>query len=122
MRLHTNEELENMGRDELTRILNLAQVVFDANADNQQLKEFLRKLERTRTLAIWHDHSTLLGKGYIMVTAKILYDKAVFKTVSELGVHVDSIQSIIEQPELHMLAVCSSAVEDQALLIGDRNS
>ena len=124
MRLHTDEELENMSGAEITRILNLAQVVIDDDADSQQLRELLQKLERTRTLAIWHDHSTLLGKGYVMITAKIIYDKAVFKTRSELGAHVDSVQTITEQPQIHniMLAVCSSAVENQAALIGDRNS
>ena len=64
VRLHTDEELENMSGAEITRILNLAQLVLDDDADTQQLRELLRKLERTCTLEIWHDHSTLLGKGY----------------------------------------------------------
>ena len=52
-----------------------------------------------------------------------MYDTAVFKTKQELeGASLDSIQAYIEQPELHMLAVCSSAVEDQAALTGDRIS
>ena len=58
-----------------------------------------------------------------MITAKIIYDTAVFKTRSEMeGSFSDSVQAIVEQPELHMLAICSSAVEDRAALIGDRNS
>jgi hypothetical protein len=109
-----------MGRQELTSILNLAQV---ANTDDNTLRELLRQFERTRTIGIWHDHSTLLGKGYVIVTAKVMYDTAVFKTKQELeGASLDSIQAYIEQPELHMLAVCSSAVEDQAALTGDRIS
>lgn len=123
MRLHTNLELQNMSKSELTHILNIASVVFDANAEDQELRDLSCKLERTRMLAIWHDHSTLLGKGYVMITVKNLYDKAVFKTTSKLeGLHIDNVQAIVEQPQLHMLAVCSSTVEDQAALIGDRNS
>ena len=94
-------------------------------ADNEELRDLLRKYERTRTLAMWHDHSTLLGKGYVMITVKILYDKAVFKTQHEIeneGKHTDHVQAQVEQPELHMLAICSSSVEDQAALTGDRMS
>ena len=120
MRLHTDAEVENMSRQDLTSVLNLAQVVYDANADDNTLRELLRQFERMRTIGIWHDHSTLLGKGYVMITAKVMYDTAVFKTKQEL--EGTSIQAYIEQPELHMLAVCSSAVEDQAALIGDRIS
>ena len=97
----------------------MSKVVFDANAENHQLHELLQKLERTRTIAMWQDHLTLLGKGYVMITAQILYDTAVFKTQCEIGEpHIDSVQAIVEQIELHMLAMCSSAVEDQATLIG----
>lgn len=123
MRLHTNLEIPNMSKSELTQNLNIVNVVFDPNAEDQQLRDLICKLERTRTLAIWHDHSTLLGKGYVMITAKIIYDKAVFKTTTELeGLHIDNVQAVVEQPELHMLVVCSSTVEHQAALIGDRNS
>ena len=123
MRLHTNVELQNMSRSELTHTQNIANVVFDTNAEDQQLRVFICKLERTHTLAIWHDHSTLLGKGDVMITVTNIYDRAVFKTTSELeGSHIESVQALVEQPELHMLAVCSSTVEDKAALIGDRNS
>ena len=60
-----------MSRSELTHTQNIANVVFDTNAEDQQLRDLICKLERTRTLAIWHDHSTLLGKGYVLITVKI---------------------------------------------------
>ena len=122
MRLHTDEDITAMTRDELQVVLKLARQPVDST-DDKQLRELLRKIERTRTLAIWHDHSTLLGKGYVMVTAKILYDTAVFKTQHEIdseGLHIANIQEEIEQPQLHMLVLCSSSVEDQAALIRDR--
>ena len=61
----------------------------------------------------------------MLVMMKIIYDSAVFKTQHELDseethMHIDNIQSLIEQPQLHMLVVCSSSVDDQAALIGER--
>lgn len=87
------------------------------------LRSLVQKYERTRTFAIWHDHSTLLGKGYVLITAKIVYDTAVFKSQNEIESevsHATTIQREIEQPQLHILVVCSSSVEDQAALIRDR--
>ena len=112
-----------MTRDELVETLTLARQVMDNDIDVYQLRVQLTKFERTRTLAFWHDHSTLLGKGYVLITAKILYDAAVFKTQHEIeseGVHSSNIQTEIEQPQLHVLVLCSSSVEDQAALIRDR--
>ena len=63
MRLHTDAELDNMCSSEIVSTLNRANVVYDINAEEHQLRELLKKLERTRTIAMWHDHSTLLGKG-----------------------------------------------------------
>ena len=123
MRLHTDEQIVAMTRDELISVLQLARQAFDNTADDNKLRELLIKIERTRTLAIWHDHSTLLGRGYVLITAKVIYDTAVFKSQHEIEssqAHAHNIQSEIEQPQLHMLALCSSSVEDQAALIVDR--
>ena len=84
MRLHTDEEIAAMTRDELLVVLKLARQAVDTTNDDNQLRDLLRKTERTHTLAMWHDHSTLLGKGYVLITAKILYDTAVFKTQHEI--------------------------------------
>lgn len=120
MRLHTDA---HMTTQEVLNILNKAQVTFSDNMDGNALKTLIKRLERTRTLGMWHDHSTLLGKGYVMVTVKVMYDKAVFKMMDEIKcAHFGSIQCYIQQPELHMLGLCSSSVEDQAALIGDRNT
>ena len=71
---------------------------------------------------MWHDHSTILGHGYVLITVRVLYDRAVFKTKSELQGHESyhNLQSFIEEPEIHLLAMSSSCVEDQAALIQDR--
>lgn len=111
-----------MPRVEILSVLNRAQVAFDTD---DQLRVLLKKLERTRTLGLWHDHSSLLSKGYVLITVKIIYDTAVFKTQHEIEDeenYINNVHNQVEQPELHMLAICSSSVEDQAALIGDRHS
>ena len=88
------------------------------------LRKKLSQLERTRTLGMWHDHSTILGHGYVLITVRVMYDRAVFKVESELQEHESfyNIQSFIEEPEIHLLAMSSSCTEDQAALIPDRLS
>ena len=50
---------------------------------------------------------------------KVLYDRAVFKTENELmgKVPIHNVQSFVEEPEIHLLAMSSSCIEDQASLI-----
>lgn len=45
MRLLTNTKLEWMSRQELSSVLNLAQVANDANKDDTTLRELLKSLE-----------------------------------------------------------------------------
>ena len=37
-----------------------------------------KKLEHTRHLSLWHDHSVVLSRGYILVTLSVIFDEAVF--------------------------------------------
>jgi len=84
----------------------------------------LCEAEFTCIIAIWHDHTSFLGQGYVLVTAKLLYDPAVFKESSELPRNspVRSLHSYIEEPEIRILALSSSSVEHQAALITDRKT
>ena len=75
---------------------------------------------------MWHDHATILGMGFIMVTVHVMFDSLVFLTDEEYNLlHPDatlSVQSEVEQPEIHLISLGSSSVEDQATLVGDRLS
>jgi hypothetical protein len=72
---------------------------------HEQLCIALASYERTRSLALWHDHATILKMGFIMIAVHTLYDPAVFLTDEEYwqqnpchqGV---CLQSVIEQPEI----------------------
>ena len=75
---------------------------------------------------MWHDHATILGMGFIMVTVHVMFDSLVFLTDEEYNLlHPDAtlcVQSEVEQPEIHLISLGSSSVEDQATLVGDRLS
>ena len=126
MHLHTDKQLQEMSRIRLLSILQNGESSSSNEATHQELVEMVARLERTRSIAIWHDHSTVLGQGYILITAKVVYDPMVFKTQEEIesesSTKMEKLQSMIEQPELHMLVACSSSLDDQATLISDRNS
>ena len=72
---------------------------------------------------MWHDHATILGRGFLMITVHVLYDKGVFLTSKEYkdrtGEKVN-VQAEVEQPEIYLLAMGSSSIEDQASVIADR--
>ena len=71
---------------------------------------------------IWHDHSTILNNGLIMITVHVIYDKVVFLTNEEYHHKTGkraNVQYQMEQPETYMLVLGSSSVEDQAAIIPD---
>jgi hypothetical protein len=122
MHLHSDEEINNMTKPELMSLLNKYQVKLPNELSESCLRNRIKECERTRTIGMWHDHSEILGHGYIFVTMKVFYDPAVFKTDAEIeSSHgISNIQAYIEEPELYIIGVCSSTTESQAALISDR--
>lgn len=124
MHLHTDQQLADMNGEALQRELLKRKIQITRDMSEEAMRQTLRQSERTRTIALWHDHSTLLSHGYVLVTIKIVYDQAVFITNSELLQRstVRDIQSYTEEPEVHILALSSSSIEDQTALVSDRLS
>ena len=122
MRLTPESIVSTMTREQLTRQLDL----HDETKSVQELRDLLVMSERSRSLCMWHDHATILKTGYIMITVHVIYDTVAFFTNKEYEkmhpVYIANIQSEVEQPEIPLLAACSSRVEDQAALVGDRLS
>ena len=83
-----------------------------------ELRDMICKHQRTRTLAMWHDHATLLGRGYILITIHTLYDPAVF--VKEYPESNISVQTIVEEPHLYLISLNATRIPDQAGIIPDR--
>ena len=121
MRLHTDMELKSMTTQELIQHYQKLHIKLPDEITDDNLREKLATCERTRSWAFWHDHATIAGKGYILVTCNVVYDSAVFKRDDEIqqGSEIN-IQAYIEEPEIHIIALSSSSLEDQAALISDR--
>ena len=121
MKLHSDEEIKKMTKDDLMSLIPENEIETNMSLDDMKAK--VRHLERTRHLAVWHDHSSVLSNGYMLFTINIVYDNAAFKQLDEIAPeHKPSIslQEYVEEPRLCMIAICSSSVDDQAALIPDR--
>ena len=123
MRLMKDAELEALTRPDLIQMANKCHLHFPSNASDDDLRNRLTRAQRTRTFALWHDHSTILQTGYILFAVWVIYDTAVFFTPEEYlqksGQKVN-LQETIEEPLAYMIAPCSSSPSDQLSLIGDR--
>ena len=125
MHVFSNNKIQNMSKQDLCEQLSLLQHQVSPNATLEELQHSLSTLQRRRTLAIWHDHSTILQTGYILFAVWVLYDPAVFYTQEEWKIQHRGqvqtyIQSLVEEPMIYMLAPSSSSPADQLALIGDR--
>ena len=125
MRLTTTTDIMKMTMDEILSFMKLINHDVDPTETLQQLQYKLKDYKHTRTVAICHDHSTILSTGYILFAVWVIYDTAVFPTEAEYktksGRQIPSVQSIIEEPEIYMLAPSSSSLSDQSALVSERS-
>ena len=72
---------------------------------------------------IWGDHSSLMSKGFLVYTVKVLYTKRLFVTDSEYktttGKTAD-VQSLVEQPFIYVMAQCSDSIAEKLSYIALR--
>lgn len=124
MHLLSDSELSELTESELTSTLINNHVHVSSNQPIEDLQKQVAKIQRTRSLVIWHDHAEILGTGFIMITVNTIYDTVVFLTKEqymERSEHpIANLQSVVEQPYMYMIAAGSSSAEDQAALIADR--
>jgi len=91
MYLHTDEEISSLRRHELLHMYkeqNL-QLQLPADLSVESLRANLKSSERTRTIGIWHDHAAILGRGYILVTAKVSMIKPISGPILKLTIHTN---------------------------------
>ena len=119
MHLFSDERIESMDYDTLHAIV-IQHKPVEKDITIDDLRQLLCSLQRKRLLVLWHDHATILGHGYIMVTIHTVYDPAVYLTEMPKG--TASILTTVEEPHLYLIALNSSSIEDQATIIHDRVS
>ena len=110
MRLNSDDYFDNIQRDELFRRLNLIGEL-NQNENINDMKQKLKKYERSRNLQVWHDASVIANHGHILFCVNILYDPAVFYTSDEykkLTGDIINVQRKVETPELYIIARCKS--------------
>ena len=65
MRLMTDQEIKELTREKILQLMSIAHYHASPTMTIDELQEQLAVLQRSRTLAVWHDHSTVLRQGYI---------------------------------------------------------
>ena len=83
------------------------------NIEEADLCSYLKRISYQRFLKVWHDHSSIANHEHFLVVISCIYDREFYFTPEELdGIDV---QSIVEKPELHIIARSSASLDDQAL-------
>ena len=80
MRLNKDENINNIPSSEIKSILNKYTNIDTKSLTRSELESSFKKLEKTRNLVMWHDHSTLLSYGLLLIKIKTAYASAVFYT------------------------------------------
>ena len=125
MHLYTDEQIHTMSEQDILAFMTMVHYQPTPNSSRDELQQAIKMLQRKRTLAMWHDHSTILQTHYILVAVWVLYDPTVFYTHDQWqNLHPQQgkvhIQSLVEEPVIYMIAPNSSSPADQLALVGDR--
>ena len=81
LRLKEDLFYEDISNDELCHEFKRIHEVFDPKGKNEATR--LKRFQRTRTLACWHDSSSISNASHFMVMFCTLYDPAIFYTDEE---------------------------------------
>ena len=90
----------------------------------QSLEGTAQPSQYTRSIGVWHDHSTILCTGYILFAIWILYDLKVFISEEEYAAshkqQITNLQEIVEEPVVYMIAPSTSSPEYLLASVLDR--
>ena len=68
MHLYSDDQIQAMLSGEIKHLLHCHGIHTDDKLMLSDPQNQLAKSQHTRTLVLWHDHATILGTGYIVVT------------------------------------------------------
>ena len=76
-----------------------------------------------RHFVVWGDHSSILNSGYLLYTTKVIYSTKIFYTDEEMfertGRVID-VQSLVEQPEIYIVAQCNDSIAEKMSFVSER--
>ena len=83
MRLSHKDSIVAAGRARLEELIGRK----GSDMSNSELCQHVEKLLSLHHFAVWHDHSTVCGCGYILVTLKEAYNSTVQLSLQEVCLH-----------------------------------
>ena len=83
VRKTTDEEYDKMTESDLSLKLQKLNEYTEGEID-QQMRQRLMSIERTRHLSLWHDHSKVTNRGHKVFMVNALYDEALYYTDKEM--------------------------------------
>ena len=114
----SDEEIECLP---IETVNSLIENVDEASSSENRKKQ--KALQRSRTLALWHDYSTILGAGYILMTVHVVYDQAFSSAQGNVwqrqGKNLMKIYRSSLKSQRFILFACQAAL-DQVATIADR--
>ena len=109
MRLRTNDEFEQLSKEDL--IISLKQInentCTDQHLHSEALIEILKKFEKTRHFMMWHGCATVGGQSYLLMMIAYIYDPACYLTDTEYEQKYNissNVQAIVEKLRFYILA------------------
>ena len=105
MRLDTDQFIDSLSEHEVSSKLESLNE-YETSQSITDMREKLKKLQRTRTFIIWHDASTIANHGHVIMMVNVLYDPAVHLTDNEYKEKYGqtlNVQAEIERPELYII-------------------
>ena len=83
MHLYSDSNIDSMSEEQVHSFLQKKHIKAKFSLPLQELKSVIAESQRTQHLVMWHDHATILGKGFFLITLHALYDEAVFLNEKE---------------------------------------
>ncbi|EDO31463.1 predicted protein [Nematostella vectensis] len=121
LKIHNDEFFEKMTIEEL--IQELKSIGEDTTGTMEEMKERLKRFNRTRHWLIWHDHSVIANHGFMLFCLRELYGPAIYKSsqtyLEETGRKIN-IQATVESPKIYILGASKSTVDDQMQFVKTR--
>ena len=119
MRLYSDTQIRKKSKEDILALLSRVSpgAIPEFESKNLQgMQTLLRVCQRNRALWVWSDHSVLIVVGAV-------YNPLVYLTDDELAKShkaTMTVQEMVEQGEVYIMAHCSSSSADQAGLIPER--
>ena len=125
IRFRQEEEYDQMSDDALkARLEEVHEHRAARTMTADQQRNYLKKIERTRHILVWGDHSSILNHGYLLYMVTTVYDEAFYISDEEAaakGLKMSEVQAEVEKPHIHIMARTAGSDTEQLAYVDTRN-